>query len=182
MSDVAMREAAGVAVIRVRCPDGSLVVSVVDAEDAALVSAYTWHAEPSRHTTYLAAYDAASGRTVWLHRLVLNAPDRYQVDHVNGHGLDNRRSNLRLATGSENAQNRYGRANRSTGVRGVRQTGRNRYEAKVTVKGIAVYCESFETLGQAERAAELARARHMPYSREARAWSSNGAPEEARPC
>ena len=42
-----------------------------------------------------------------LHRFILMAPPGVLVDHANGDGLDCRRSNLRLATNSQNQQNRF---------------------------------------------------------------------------
>jgi hypothetical protein len=45
-------------------------------------------------------------RIVRLHRLIMNAPDGVLVDHINSNSLDNRRSNLRLATRSQNMSNR----------------------------------------------------------------------------
>jgi hypothetical protein len=44
--------------------------------------------------------------TIRLHREIMNAPDGLLVDHKNGDGLDNRRSNLRLATRSQNQCNK----------------------------------------------------------------------------
>jgi hypothetical protein len=41
-----------------------------------------------------------------IHREIMNAPDGLLVDHKNGDGLDNRRSNLRLATHSQNQCNK----------------------------------------------------------------------------
>jgi HNH endonuclease len=59
--------------------------------------------------------DSAGRRTaIYLHREVMrriSSPPTGQhtmVDHINGHGLDNRRDNLRWVTPSENAKNLHG--------------------------------------------------------------------------
>lgn len=41
-----------------------------------------------------------------MHRVILDAPSDMYVDHINGNTFDNRRSNLRLASPWQNAQNR----------------------------------------------------------------------------
>src|SRR5262245_10268600 len=43
------------------------------------------------------------GKVVSLHRLLTGAKGGQIVDHRNGDGLDNRRCNLRIATGSQSA-------------------------------------------------------------------------------
>lgn len=76
------------------------------------------------------------GRTVLLHRLILDAPVGTEVDHRNGDRLDNRRENLRLASRAQNASNRgLSVANRS-GFKGVRwHRGTGRWEARIKVDG-----------------------------------------------
>ena len=53
---------------------------------------------------YLAVW--LDGKNVFLHKLVLNANSSVQVDHINGDKWDCRKSNLRLASRSENSANR----------------------------------------------------------------------------
>lgn len=55
-----------------------------------------------------------------LHRFVLGIDDpKIFVDHRNGNGLDNRKSNLRIATHKENTQNSGPQKNNTSGFKGV---------------------------------------------------------------
>lgn len=42
---------------------------------------------------------------IFLHRLITQCPDGFEVDHQNHDGLDNRRANLRVGTHAENMRN-----------------------------------------------------------------------------
>jgi hypothetical protein len=62
--------------------------------------------------------------------------DGYQIDHINGDGLDNRIENLRLATSSQNNRNRKTAKNSTTGIRGVCwDAARNKWMAHISVNG-----------------------------------------------
>jgi hypothetical protein len=79
-----------------------------DTFDALVKLNLRWFATTRKHTTY-AARDRIVGKVkvrIYLHRWILDAPDHLIVDHINGNGLDNRRSNLRIVTTSENSRNR----------------------------------------------------------------------------
>ena len=44
--------------------------------------------------------------TVSMHRSIMKTPKGMDTDHINGDGLDNRRSNLRICTHAENTKNK----------------------------------------------------------------------------
>jgi len=75
----------------------------VDERDLSLLSRFKWYLMKGPWASY--ATTKIKGKTIYMHRFLLKAPKRKQVDHINGNGLDNRRSNLRLATVSEQAAN-----------------------------------------------------------------------------
>ena len=106
---------------------------------------------------------------IYLHRFIMNAPDHLLVDHVNHNTLDNRKSNLRLATTSENNQNRIGASGLSkSGIRGVRyKAGSGQWEARLQVDGKEHHVGYFNDKRKAEQAVKQARARLMPFSQEA---------------
>ena len=54
-----------------------------------------------------------------MHRLILNAPQNKLVDHVDGNGLNNRKTNLRLCNYTQNAWNRRPAAGGHSKYKGV---------------------------------------------------------------
>jgi len=54
-----------------------------------------------------------------MHRLILNDPPSAAIDHINRNKLDNRKSNLRECTDSENCRNQGKRRGCSSRHRGV---------------------------------------------------------------
>lgn len=74
------------------------------------------------------------------------------VDHIDCDPLNNRRSNLRVATYAQNAQNKGNyKRNQSSGLRGV-QKHHNKFVARISVQGHNRYLGIFETPEEAHTA------------------------------
>lgn len=106
----------------------------VDDEDYKLVSKYQWRVLKHNLSDRLfyAVTNVTIGATLIggreyggrvkrlsLHRLIMNAGNSDIVDHINGDGLDNRKSNLRFCIAKQNSANAsISKANKS-GFKGV---------------------------------------------------------------
>lgn len=126
-------------------------VMLIDEEDAEWVSARKWQAYPAPHTTYVTGN--VHGKRVHLHRLLLNAPDGLEVDHINRNGLDNRRCNLRLATHAQNEANKPPRG-QYKGAYWCERTGR--WRALIRVDGHLKHLGRFDSVAEAARAYDVA--------------------------
>jgi hypothetical protein len=80
-------------------------VAIVDDEDYDELAKHKWHAYFDGQYWYAVGY-ASGHRDVRMHRALTNAPPGMEVDHINHDGLDNRKSNLRVCTNSQNQGNR----------------------------------------------------------------------------
>ena len=97
------------------------LVALVDDEDFEWISQWNWSAVSTqrRNGGYAMRRDNRSGKTILMHREILEAPEGSEVDHINGNGLDNRRSNLRFATRQQGQANRRVFNNSQSGYKGV---------------------------------------------------------------
>lgn len=111
--------------------------AVIDAADAHLVQSFNWTANVNRHSVYgYCVVPGGSQKNIRLHRLIMAAPDGVMVDHVDGDGLNNRRSNLRLASHSENGRNSRTPATNVSGFKGVSwDRSRCKWQAHIRVNG-----------------------------------------------
>ena len=94
-------------------------------------------------------------RIVWLY--MTGVWPSQDIDHINGDGLDNRWSNLRLATRSENAANSGLYSSNTVGFKGVSRH-RGGYQAHIGIDGRVKALGVFKTPDEA----------HDAYMKEAR--------------
>lgn len=130
-------------------------VAMIDLDDYQDISRFNWHAQINRNTVYaLRSYKDENG--VWrkelMHRRILKMVDR--VDHRNHNGLDNRRTNLRQASKSQNQYNRSGRRKDNTsGFQGVSWNSRDLvWQAKAAADGVNYALGSYSSAEEAARA------------------------------
>lgn len=139
----------------------------VDAVDAPLVNGYRW-----RRTYYGYAVTGApaKGTEQLMHRLLLGLArgDARQGDHRDGNRLDCRRTNLRLVTNAQNAQNQAakGGTSRHRGVSRRSDTGRWTGYVKVNYRRYSAGC--FASEQEAAAAVRALRARLMPFDEPSR--------------
>ncbi|MGN6564386.1 MAG: HNH endonuclease [Thermomicrobiales bacterium] len=146
--------------------------AVIDDEDAERVLAHKWHAdvEDGGKRIYAVRNETiAKGkrRIVRLHRFLMGEPDGVEVDHRDGNTLNNRRSNLRLATRKENARNVRKRATNRSGYKGVSWHARDRlWHARIMIDGRLISVGYFKNLDDAAAAyAAAAQRLHGEYAR-----------------
>lgn len=98
------------------------LVALVDDENFERINQFKWYAVHGRSTTY-----AMMRGSVSMHRLIMDVTDRkIIIDHRDHNGLNNQKSNLRIATSSQNAANRRSAKNSASkylGVHWFRPTG-----------------------------------------------------------
>jgi hypothetical protein len=132
-------------------------VALVDPEDYESLSRFKWQAvlNPKSKIWYArrTATDSHKKRfQVWMHRDILSVPRGMEVDHKNGNGLDNCRSNLRIATATQNRANTPPRKTNKTGTgfKGVfRRPGYRRWHSSITTNGRRYFIGAFDTAEEA---------------------------------
>jgi hypothetical protein len=137
--------------------------TLVDDEDAeAVLACGAWHVSVESGGVYAVHTQRIPGTRktlrIRLHRFIMNAPDKFDVDHINGDGLDNRRSNLRLCTDSENQGNaRKRRRQTASQYKGVTwHKSAQRWQAQIEVARKTRYLGLFHSELDAARAYDAA--------------------------
>jgi hypothetical protein len=133
---------------------------------------HRWYINSSGYAVRQEQVGAKRQRTVLMNREVMGLAhgDKREADHLSRDKLDNRRSNLRVATHAENCQNRV-RTDGSSRYRGVSLVkGRKKRPWKATggLNGKSYHLGYFEEEAAAAAAASVWRAENLPFSEDAR--------------
>jgi hypothetical protein len=131
--------------IEVRMRSGHIVI--IDLQDASLLDDPSWYVNRCGNIDYVhRRYQKPHG----LHQVILGVDDGYEIDHINGSGLDNRRSNLRRATHAQNMANRPVSKSNKCGFKGVYWDSRwKKWRADIKKDGKTIHIGSYLTAEEA---------------------------------
>lgn len=112
-------------------------IAIVDDEMYDKLNKHKWRVVRA-HKVFYAVREKPKerGRTIWMHREVLNTPKNMETDHIDGNGLNNQKNNLRICTHQQNAWNQGVKCSNTTGFKGVKfDIIRGKYFTEIRING-----------------------------------------------
>ncbi len=95
----------------------------IDDDDVDKILIYKWRRQKGLRTDYAAKtiyLGDKKWKTILMHRFILGITDpNIIIDHIDGNGLNNQKTNLRICTRGENSSNRASKQNGSSKYLGV---------------------------------------------------------------
>lgn len=141
----------------------------LDSDKVHLVDGYNWTcAKRAGGLFYAYRSERIDGKTVsiLMHRVIAGAQNGEMVDHIDGNGLNNKSSNLRTCTHSENMRNRKKPSHNTSGYKGVKRTKSGKWEASIRKNCVYHYLGVFDDIEDAARAyAEASSRLHVDFAR-----------------
>ncbi len=136
-------------------------VALVDDEDYEKVSQYKW-----RYDDGYAKTGHSSNNNMWrMHELIKGVPPMGFIwEHKDLNGINNQKTNLRLATRSQNGANRAPSKNNTTGFKVLKRLeyrGRVTWQVRIGVQGKSITVGTYESKERAARAYDEAALKHF---------------------
>lgn len=137
-------------------------IALVDDADYNSLAQHKWSATKNGRTYYAVRGSPTPISKCWqirMHRVILGASDRVEVDHINGNGLDNRKMNLRICNHAENLRCQKLRYDNKTGFKGVwfnKRARQNPYVASIRINYKSIHLSCHHIAKEAARAYDKA--------------------------
>ena len=117
--------------------------AIVDDEDYNMLNQSSWHCSTRGYAIQNITVGGKRGK-LFMHSVVNNTPNGLYTDHINRDKLDNRKSNLRSCTPSQNQMNRVANKNNKLGLKGISwDKGTKKFRAQIQldtgVKNLGCY-------------------------------------------
>lgn len=128
-------------------------VALVDDEDFDYLNQFKWYTNKCGHG-YDKFYAVRLNKheNVHMHRLIMNTPDGFYTDHIDGDGLNNQKNNLRICTSSQNQANKKKCKNNNCGFKGVHlDKPRNKWKATIHKNNKTIFLGRFDTPQEAAK-------------------------------
>jgi len=136
--------------------------AIVDDKDYAYLKCYKWTYHNAGYAFRLINNLKGGRKPLYMHREIMDAPIRLQVDHISGDGLDNRHSNLRLCTAKGNARNSKRHKSNTSGYKGVVYNKRDKgWLSQIIVNGKKYYGGLFGSKVAAAKSYDLLASKHF---------------------
>lgn len=138
--------------------------AIIDNDDFLRISYYKWHYR-AEYATRNSSRLEGKQTAILMHReiLKLNKNNKFDVDHINGNKLDNRKINLRICTRSENQYNRKISKNNTSGYKGVSwHEGSNKWYARICLNYKSIFLGAFDSKELAAKAYNSAALKNNP--------------------
>lgn len=138
---------------------------IVDYEDYdRLLKMGKWHYSKGGYVCKTKVFPRINGKqpkeSVYMHRIIMNTPDGMVTDHIDGNGLNNQKSNLRICTQAENNLNKKIKGK----YKGIKFY-QGKWHSEIKFKGEYKYLGSYESAEQAALAYnEVAKELHGAYA------------------
>ena len=131
-------------------------VALVDDKDFKRLNKFKWSAWTNGTHWYAV-------RGIYMHKEIIgDVSMAIEIDHKNKNGLDNRRSNLRKCTRSQNSHNTNGHKDRRSKYKGLTYRKRdNKWEARICINSIRIHLGMFKNEIDAAKAYDVGAMKHF---------------------
>ena len=140
--------------------------ALVDDQDYQWLNQWRWryHKSTNGKTGYAFRNERigpGKRRHVSMHRLIMGAGEKQEVDHVDTNGINNQRSNLRVCTRTQNRSNLSAYRTNTSGFKGVSwDKGARKWAARIAAKGRRIHLGLFTNKIEAAHAYNQAALRY----------------------
>jgi hypothetical protein len=99
-----------------------------------------------------------------LHRIIMNCPEGFVVDHYNHDTFNNLESNLRICSSKQNSENQTKRKTNTSGYKNVSWNKHaNKWRVNITHNGKKIHIGYYDDLHEANQAAIAARDKYFTH-------------------
>lgn len=127
--------------LEVKLPNGQ--ITLISKQDEHLIEVFPYHnvyGNYFRISRYVKTEYGKAKEEYYFHRLIMEFPKGFDIDHINRNKLDNRRTNLRLCSRGENNMNKSKALGLTSKYRGVsyrpKSNSKNPWVAYISKKGV----------------------------------------------